>query len=117
MLYFKCKLTNLWTKNNFKNLFSSTGHLFGHKYWEFQILRDYTDLLGLEINTHYRGHDHAGFSITVTVLCHSVEFLVYDHRHWNFDTNTWLSPEDEDAYFNTDKQEESINDIDKYNGC
>lgn len=124
MIYINCKLNNMWAKTNFKNLYNATGRIVSNKYWEFEIVRDCTNLIGVEIDTHWRGHDHAGFRFGIVFLCHSLQFAIYDNRHWDYETRNWDKPTvpyNEEAYNNivihNSKQENNSNDIDNYNGA
>ena len=35
--------------------------------------------------------DHAGFRFEIDIVCFSFSFIIYDHRHWNFDQDDWCS--------------------------
>lgn len=41
-----------------------------------------------------RKRDHAGFEINIDLYRFSFHFIIYDHRHWNYDEDRWVNYED-----------------------
>jgi hypothetical protein len=37
--------------------------------------------------THRR--DHAGLDFELALFGYGVHFMIYDERHWNWETNSW----------------------------
>lgn len=58
-----------------------------NKYWEFNIYR-YPVLISLEFSLKFRT-DHAGITLGFGILGHTVEFMIYDNRHWDNKNNCW----------------------------
>ena len=88
MLYFGLKINNPFSRGNFKNLFSRTWNIAGHRYLEFEIYK-IDQLIEIEFVVEWKGSDHAGPHITIGLLGREVSLLLYDNRHWNYETNDW----------------------------
>ena len=58
-----------------------------NKYWEFNIYRCPV-LISLEFSLRVRT-DHAGITFALGILGHTVEFMIYDNRHWDDENNCW----------------------------
>lgn len=41
----------------------------------------------------FRGRDHAGLQVFVQFLGAFIEFNLTDHRHWDYDNDTWQDPD------------------------
>lgn len=91
MIYLNLTLRNPWS-DRFENVYATGGHLAGHKAWEFQIYRSDT-VAELECRITTR-EDHAGLKLGIGLLSWTVDFNVYDTRHWNYDTQSWEVYED-----------------------
>ncbi len=75
--------------DRFESLYATTGPTpFKHKFWEFQIIKS-NDLLAFDLRLTSR-QDHAGLDLWLGLAGYSVNFVFYDHRHWNSQTNTWV---------------------------
>lgn len=83
-------LKNPFAKSNkFKNLFSRYFHLYGTKYFEFEILRDNYYLIEIEFR-HTKKRDHAGINIVLGIFGYLFSIRIYDSRHWDYKNNCWL---------------------------
>jgi len=71
------------------NLFSRYCHLYGHKYFEFEILRDNYYLFELEL-TRTKKRDHAGINIYLGIFGYSLSAKFYDDRHWDYQKDCWI---------------------------
>lgn len=71
-----------------KQLYVSSGKLpIKHKFWEFEIYRDPTLIsLLFSYTTH---EDHAGLTIRLGMFSFVLGFMIYDSRHWDYETNSW----------------------------
>jgi hypothetical protein len=76
-------------KNNFKNLFCRYCHIFGHKYFEFEILRDNYYLFEAEAKWTTK-RDHAGIKIIIGIFGYAIGATIYDNRHWDTKKNCWI---------------------------
>lgn len=92
MITFQLEILNpLWDKR-FANLYCSAGSTFvPNKYWELEILKS-NELIGFNFSITSR-QDHAGLAVTVAVLGYSINFKLYDHRHWDYEINNWIDYE------------------------
>ena len=73
-----------------KSCYIVAGPVF-HKCLEVGVQRQ-TDNQGIDVCWRFttRG-DHAGMKFVVTLWRALFEFNVYDHRHWNWNTNTFVT--------------------------
>jgi len=90
MIDFRFAITNPWQTPKFKTLWNRSGKLYRHKCWELESYHYRSDIFGIMINTHWRGSDHAGFSIEFTLIGFTFGAKIYDHRHWDYTCNTWV---------------------------
>jgi hypothetical protein len=75
-------------KIRWKTLWNKSGKTpFPNKYWEFNIYRCPV-LISLEFSLKFRT-DHAGITLGFGILGHTVEFMIYDNRHWDSLGNCW----------------------------
>ena len=72
-----------------KDYFYRDGHLFGTKYWEIQLSKMDTKLLGYNFEFAPIGQDHGGLRIEFYFLFRMFSFNIYDNRHWNYAENRW----------------------------
>jgi len=94
MIYSKFSITNPWSKDDFKNLWSWNGSVTKNKAWELEIISDRSDLLHLEFGLSFR-EDHAGLRLELGLLGFVVLFKFYDCRHWDYNNNKWADPYDQ----------------------
>lgn len=78
---FKCK--------PFKDYGCTTGPISEHKSWEVQFSRYAWNLFEFNLDLNWRGSDHAGPSIELNLFGYTVTAKIYDHRHWDDDTDDW----------------------------
>ena len=86
MIYLSAGLSNPWGKP-FANLWNRTGLITNHKAWEVELLQTRT-LIGFEFG-YTRRQSHAGLTVELALLGYSVSFMIYDTRHWNYETGSW----------------------------
>ena len=82
-------IKNPWSKGIHRSLISKSGKLFRNKYWEAEIYLYTPNILGISIDTSWRGSDHAGISIELILLKYTFCVKLYDSRHWDYDNNCW----------------------------
>lgn len=87
MINFRLSVSIPWS-DRFESLYIKTGKTpFRYKFWEFQILK-HSDIIAIDLRLSTR-QDHAGLDIWLGLVGYSINFLVYDSRHWNYETKTW----------------------------
>ena len=98
MINCKMSLENPWAKQRRQvDFFCRDYKLSTHKNVEVQLTWfGWQTLLELDIDILWRGRDHAGPRLQVTLLGMSIIVSCYDGRHWNYDENRWYRPGDED---------------------
>ena len=89
MIDIRARITNPWGKNNFKNIYCTSGDLTKNKAWEFEITYYSPTLLGFVCTCNFRGRDHAGLRLELGLLGYSVTLNVYDTRHWDIERDCW----------------------------
>jgi hypothetical protein len=88
MIYFNVNIRNPRWWDRFKPIKTWVGSTFlEHKFWEIQISKS-CELLRLEFSWTVQ-EDHAGIRLELGLLGYQIDFNIYDHRHWDTDTNTW----------------------------
>ena len=86
MIYFKLRLTNPWSP--LWELLKTTSGLFTkNKAWEFNVYAS-NELLGVEFEYTTRT-DHAGVGLTLSFFNYTLEYKIYDVRHWDYTENKW----------------------------
>jgi hypothetical protein len=74
----------------FKGLGCLHGRLGQHGAWELEHNYYAGSLVDCEFSITTRT-DHAGLEIGLGLLGYGIGFRIYDTRHWNSDTNTWVT--------------------------
>jgi len=87
------KIFNLRTQislpfDHFKNLGCISGKLFGNKAWELEHTYYSGSLFDIDISWGIR-EDHAGFDFTLGFFGYSINFRIYDTRHWDDYHKCW----------------------------
>ena len=90
-------IKNPFAKQQFKNIQTFYQALTTNKAFEAELLSDNTVLFTIEIDTEFRGSDHAGPNIVIGAFGYLLHLGIYDCRHWNYKNNTWEVPTDEQA--------------------
>lgn len=91
MLSLFLKIENPFVKGTFKSLFCSYFKVYKYKHFEFQIIYYSKSLLELEISWTFK-QDHAGLRLILGALGFSLNFTLYDSRHWCYNTDSWEEP-------------------------
>jgi hypothetical protein len=102
MFYANISLSNPWfraspkdesqpTKVNsdYRNLWLKHGRISKYKYWEAELILDKRTLLKFEFSLSFRGRDHAGIEIGMTLLGYDLASRIYDIRHWDYQNDQW----------------------------
>jgi hypothetical protein len=100
MIYFRINVQNPLWRNRFDNVKCWSGKTpWKNKFWELQIMED-ASLIAVELDcTLFR--DHAGLTLEVGLLGYSVNFKIYDNRHWDTEKDCWVKYDDSDEIANT----------------
>ncbi len=89
MIYFNFNIRNPKWWNRFENIKCWTGATpFENKFWEVELTKD-SELLRFEFEFTTR-QDHAGLRLELGLAGYTLRFNLYDNRHWNTDTNSWM---------------------------
>jgi hypothetical protein len=89
-------LFRIQNPTKYKTFFTSdidyciTKRLSKNKSFEFQFSNFKVNyLLSINIETTWNGQDHAGPRIEFEFMGLYMHLIIYDHRHWNYETNSW----------------------------
>lgn len=75
--------------DRFENIFCWHGStIFQNKFWELQCYKS-ADILDIFLRITHR-QDHAGLHIGLGLFGFNLEFQIYDNRHWDKETNSWI---------------------------
>jgi hypothetical protein len=101
MIRFSFSITNPWAKSNVngKDYVVWDKKLSTNWAAELQITKwSPTELFRLEVDTCWRGIDHAGPSIHIELFGYMFACKIYNVNHWDYETGTWevYDPENED---------------------
>jgi hypothetical protein len=86
MINFDFSINNPFT-DRWNTIFFKNGLLPRHKAWEFNAYRTHY-IIDASVRYTYKG-DHAGLQLTAGLFGYSLEFSIYDTRHWDYDKNDW----------------------------
>ena len=89
-LYFSFLIENFWSKKNeYNNVFFWHKRIAKNKSIELEIIKHSKTFFCLQADICFRGKDHAGPGVGIGMLGIEVWVQFYDHRHWDFQKNTW----------------------------
>lgn len=78
-------------KNPWKTIYQVNKLITKHKAIEFGLFKYAYSLFELNLDTKFRGTDHAGPEFSLSVLGYEVRVAMHDTRHWDYVSNTWVS--------------------------
>lgn len=82
------------TKRKFKPLWYKARLVTAHKGWEAETYVDPASVVLLSVAVSAK-EDHAGFRFSVGLFSFVFNFMIYDTRHWDYETNEWSKYYDE----------------------
>ncbi len=94
MFYFNFNINVPW-KRKFKSYWvKDFGHISPNKRLEMQFMKDFY-LIGIELDFEYifKGRDHAGPEIAISLFGYTFRIHIYDIRHWDFEKDCWENSE------------------------
>ena len=86
MISLQFSIDNPWS-NRWKTLFFKNGLLPKHKAWEFNGYTTH-QIIDIDCRLTVKG-DHAGLHLMFGLFGYSLEFSIYDTRHWDYENNRW----------------------------
>lgn len=91
MIRFSFAIKNPWAKDfDHHDYFYKYKQLSKNKTFEIQLFRSSSyNLFNVDLETTWRGEDHAGPRLTLELGKYQLDLKIYDHRHWNYKTGTW----------------------------
>jgi len=102
MILLEFTVDNIWyrPRQDFesRDYLCREGRFTQHKHWAVQCTHGQaTELVNLELDLFWRGHDHAGPSILIELFGYMFHAKIYDSRHWNYDKACWYLPGEQDT--------------------
>jgi len=97
MFHLKINIDTPW-KEKFNSFWSKDfGRISDHKSLEMQFMTDlYIFGIDLDFSHVFKGTDHAGPEIALSLLGYTFNIHIYDDRHWDHGNNCWeVYPEEE----------------------
>lgn len=52
------------------------------------------DLVDFDLDINFHRKDHAGPSLNISIFGYTLFLQIYDKRHWNYDADRWMHPDD-----------------------
>jgi hypothetical protein len=83
-------IVNPRKKENFKSLWEWSKSLTKNKHIELQLYKYSYYLLEFEVDLNWSGNDHAGPEIHIGIFRLHFRVKIYDSRHWDHHTNSWV---------------------------
>ena len=74
--------------SRFENVSMKHGLLEGHKAWEANLYKTNV-IFSFGFRLAFR-QDHAGVSVEIGLFGYELEAQLYDTRHWDDETNSWV---------------------------
>jgi hypothetical protein len=90
MINFRLEIASPCTWDYFRNLGCLHGRISKIKAWELEHSYYSGMLLDAEFKLTARGN-HAGLEFVLGILGYGIAFRIYDTRHWDYETNTWVN--------------------------
>jgi hypothetical protein len=90
MINFRLEIASPCTWGYFRSLGCLHGRISKTKAWELEHNYYSGMLLDAELKLTTKG-DHAGLQVMLGVLGYGIAFRIYDTRHWDYETNTWVN--------------------------
>lgn len=88
MISLKFEIVAVWI-DRFESIWSDAGETpFENKFWEVQVMKT-NDIASLDFKVTTRC-DHAGIDLWLGLLGYSINFNLYDNRHWNHEEGRWM---------------------------
>jgi hypothetical protein len=75
----------------FKPIFCKEFLITKNKVFCVEFYKNGNYFFELVISTQYKGHDHAGPEFEIVLLGWTLDFKIYDIRHWDIENNTWIN--------------------------
>lgn len=91
MLRFSFAVKNPWAKDVHCKVFERSGVLYGNKHFETEHYYSNYNLFYFLLDLSWRGEDHAGPEVELTLFGFSMRYKIYDARHWDYSMGTWVS--------------------------
>jgi hypothetical protein len=86
MIHLEFALHNPWSER-WQNIKVFHKAITKNKSIELQCMKT-NDIISCIVNFTIR-QDHAGLNTYLALFGYSIKFSFHDNRHWNYETNTW----------------------------
>jgi hypothetical protein len=89
MLKFLIALKNPYAKDVYCKSMEYDRKITKNKHIEFEHYYSNYYLFFLNIDTSWRGEDHAGPEVELCIFGFSFRYKIYDTRHWDYKIGNW----------------------------
>lgn len=89
MILFNFTVVNPRGKEKYKLFLNKNIRITKNKTFTIECYRFFYNLLELNIDLRWYGHDHAGFKFEFNVLGLNFAISLCDNRHWDYINNCW----------------------------
>ncbi len=76
-------------KSPWKSIYQVEKLITKHKAIEFGVFKYSYSLFEFNLDTRFRGSDHAGPEFGLSVLGYEIRLAMHDTRHWDYDKDCW----------------------------
>lgn len=93
MLSLLLRVNNPWHNEDrwpWRDLYQRAWPLTRNKTFEIGVFFYPYTLFELDIHIEWRGHDHAGPRLCMTLLGLEIQLCLVDNRHWDPDLHDWV---------------------------
>lgn len=94
MIHFSFSIQNPFKYEPFNSIKCWNGRVTKNKAWEIQLSKYAYTLLGISLDLAWKGIDHAGPKIEISLVGYTLDVCVYDIRHWSYDEHRWMEESD-----------------------
>lgn len=92
MLKFSITIKNPYAKDVNCKVYECYKHLSKNKGFEAEHYYSNYYILYFSLDLSWRGEDHAGPEVEISLLGYSVRYKIYDYRHWDYVMGDWTKP-------------------------
>ena len=89
MIRIKLEITKPTPLDHFVGIYDTFFLLSEHKICEIEYYYFSDDLFVFNLDLRWRGADHIGPSIMVTLLGYTFSVRIVDNRHWDYNKGCW----------------------------
>lgn len=86
---FQIEVSSFKEEQDCEFIYSFGKKITKNKCINFSLQKGGDRLLSINLRILLTGEDHAGISMGCSLFGRSIDFSVFDNRHWDYDKDTW----------------------------